>query len=373
MIEALGWLALALAALPVGLGVANLVALRPPRPVEADSDILVSVLIPARDEAGNIGPAVDAARASRGVAVEILVMDDGSSDGTAGIVRRQAAADARVRLLTAPPLPPGWGGKNYACQCLAEAARGSHLLFIDADVRVAPHAAAALAVHARGTGADLVSGVPRQVTRSLGELLTVPMINFLLLGYLPIGRMRATTQPALGAACGQLLLVDAAAYRAVGGHGAIRARIHDALMLARRFRAQGRRTDLVDGAGLASCRMYDGFAPAWAGFLKNAREGMAKPTALPVWTVLLAGGHVLPPALTALAAAGVGPSWPPFAALALSLGLRAAITRRARESWWSVPLHPATVAVALAIQWTALLRARRGRPAAWKGRVYHAG
>jgi hypothetical protein len=168
-------------------------------------------------------------------------------------------------------------------------------------------------------------------------------------------------------------LVNAAAYRAVGGHGSIRARIHDALMLARRFRAWGRRTDLADGAGLASCRMYDGFAPAWAGFLKNAREGMAKPTALPVWTVLLAGGHVLPPVLVALAAAGLGPLWPSSAALVLSLGLRAAITQRARESWRSVPLHPATVAVALAIQWTALLRAHRGRPAAWKGRVYHAG
>jgi hypothetical protein len=373
MIEALGWLVLALAALPAGLGLANLLILRPPRRAEADPGILVSILIPARNEARNIGPAVDAACASVGAAVEIVVMDDGSSDGTAGVVRRHAGADPRVRLLTAPPLPSGWAGKSHACQLLAEAAKGSHLLFIDADVRVGSHAAAALAMHARRTGADLVSGVPRQATRSLGELLTVPMINFLLLAYLPIGRMRATSQPALGAACGQLLLVESDAYRTIGGHRSIRAHIHDALMLVRRFRAAGRRTDLVDGASLASCRMYDGFAAAWAGFLKNAHEGMAKPAALPVWTVLLGGGHVLPSVLVALAAAGASPLCPPLAALALSLGLRAAITRRARESWWSVPLHPLTVAVGLAIQWTALLRARRGRPAAWKGRVYHAG
>lgn len=375
MIEALpGYAALALAALPAGLGAANLAVLRKPTPPAApDPGLLVSILIPARNEARNIGLALEAARASTGVAIEVVVMNDGSTDGTAEVVRRHATADSRVRLATAPPLPPGWTGKSHACQLLAEAARGTHLLFVDADVRLKPDAAAALVDHARREGVAMVSGVPRQKTGSPGELLTVPMINFLLLGYLPIARMRATTQPALGAACGQLLLAEREAYAAVGGHGAVRGNIHDALALVRRFRAGGHRTDLVNGAGLARCRMYDGLGQAWAGFLKNAHEGMAKPLALPVWTVLLAGGHLLPPVLTATALFGAGPLWPPLAALALSLGSRLAFTLKARESLWAVPLHPAIVATALAIQWTALLRARRGRPAAWKGRIYHAG
>ena len=373
MIELLGWLALLLAAIPMGLGLANLAILRPPRREAADPDILVSILIPARNEAERIGPALEAARASQGVAVEIVVMDDGSTDDTALIVRRHAASDPRVRLETAPPLPAGWGGKNHACQRLAEAAVGTHLLFVDADVELAPHAAAALAMEARRTGVALVSGVPRQVMGSLGELLTVPMINFLLIGYLPIGRMRAGTLPSLGAACGQLLLVEVEAYRAAGGHAAIRGRIHDALALVRRLRALGHRTDLVAGEGLARCRMYHNFTDAWAGFLKNAHEGMATPVALPVWTVLLGGGHLLPAALVVTAILGAGPYWPALLALFLSLGLRTAVTVRSRESLWSIPLHPATVATALAIQWTALLRRQRGRPAAWKGRAYHAG
>ena len=370
MIEALGYVPLALAALPAGLGAANLRALRAPEPGEPEPGTLVSILIPARDESGNIGEALAAARASVGVPVEILVMDDHSTDGTAEIVRTHAAADPRVRLESAPPLPAGWGGKNHACQRLAEASTGTHLLFVDADVRLAPHAAAALTAHAQGGGWALVSGVPRQETRTAGELLTVPMINFLLLGYLPTGRMRASTQPSLGAACGQLLLVEREAYLAAGGHAAIRGRIHDALALVRRIRAAGRRTDLVAGDGLAHVRMYESFGEAWAGFLKNAHEGMATPAALPVWTVLLAGGHVLPPALTVAALAGAGPLWPPLLALALSLGLRLAITLRTRESLWSVPLHPLAVATALAIQWTALARALRGRPPVWKGRAY---
>jgi hypothetical protein len=373
MIDVLGWLALFLAALPMGLGLANLAILRPPRNRAADPDILVSILIPARNEAERIGPALEAARGSRGVAVEIVVMDDGSSDGTAEVVRGHAAGDSRVRLEMAPPLPDGWGGKNHACQRLAEAASGTHLLFVDADVELAPHAAAAMAMEARRSGVSLISGVPRQLMGSLGELLTVPMVNFLILGYLPIARMRAGTLPSLGAACGQLLLVEAAAYRAAGGHAAIRGRIHDALALVRRLRVLGHRTDLVAGEGLARCCMYHNFTDAWAGFLKNAHEGMATPVALPVWTVLLGGGHLLPPALVVAAMAGVGPLWPPLLASVLSLGLRAAVTIRSRESLWSIPLHPATVATALAIQWTALLRRQRGRPTAWKGRAYHAG
>jgi hypothetical protein len=373
MIEFLGWLALFLAALPMGLGLANLAILRPPRNRVAESDILVSILIPARNEAERIGPALEAARGSRGAAVEIVVMDDGSTDGTAEIVRRHAAGDPRVRLAIAPPLPAGWGGKNHACQRLAEMATGTHLLFVDADVELAPHAAAALAMEARRKGVGLVSGVPRQAMGSLGELLTVPMINFLMLGYLPIGRMRAGTLPSLGAACGQLLLAEAQAYRAAGGHAAIRGRIHDALALARRLRAVGHRTDLVAGQGLARCRMYHNFTDAWAGFLKNAHEGMATPVALPVWTVLLGGGHLLPPALVVMAVVGAGPFWPALPAFVLSLGLRTAVTVRSRESLWSIPLHPATVATALAVQWTALLRRQRGRPTAWKGRAYHAG
>ncbi len=110
--------------------------------------------------------------------------------------------------------------------------------------------------------------------------------------------------------------------------------------------------------------MYQGFDEAWAGFLKNAREGMATPLGLPIWTTLLAGAHLWPWFLLPHPAA--------FAALALMFALRAAITWRAREPWWTVPLHPLTMLVALAIQWTALVRAAFGRPAGWKGRAYPA-
>jgi glycosyltransferase involved in cell wall biosynthesis len=349
------WLCLGLAALPAALGVHNLRRLPSLRGERAEG--LVSVLIPARDEAANIEACIAAALASRGVAVEVVVMDDGSTDGTAGIVQRLAAADPRVRLLAAPPLPPDWTGKVHACARLAEAARGDWLLFIDADVRLAPGAAAAMAAHAAESRLAMVSGVPRQIIGSLGEALTVP-------GILPGGGRAETVRPDLAAACGQLVLCERRAYEAIGGHGAVRRVLHDGLALARRFRAEGHRTEVVDGAPLATCRMYRGFRESWSGFLKNAREGMATPLGLPVWTVLLAGAHLWPWALL--------PETQAFLALLLMLALRTAVTIRVREPWWTIPLHPATMLVALAIQWWALARWAAGKPAGWKGRAYPA-
>lgn len=358
------WIALFLATFPATMAVANLFFVRPAQGVPSQ-DALVSILIPARNEEANIAACLDAALASRGVAIEAVVMDDGSTDRTSEIVAAYAARDARVRLETCPPLPPGWTGKVHACARLAEAAKGTHLLFIDADVRLEPAAAAAMAGHAQRTGSAMVTGVPRQQIGSLGEAVTVPMINFLLFCYLPGGGRAFTQRPEMAAACGQLMMVERAAYDVAGGHAGIRSVLHDALQLARRMRAAGFATEVVEGAPLATCRMYDGFIQSWRGFIKNAREGMATPVGLPIWTAMLAGAFLWPIAL-------LPEAWA-FLALALGLALRAAVTFRTREPWWTIPLHPLAVLVALAIQWTALVRGLMGKREGWKGRAYQGG
>lgn len=368
----LALLCLAAALLPGALTAVNLSVLRTPEP-EVD-DGLVSILIPARDEAAAIAATVRAALASTGVPVEVIVGDDHSTDATAQIVR--GIGDPRLHLAPVPDLPDGWTGKNNACVYLASLARGRRLLFIDADVSLEPGAAAALAAHARRGGAALVSGVPRQRVDTLGEKLTVPMIGFLLVGYLPVPLMRRLPDPALGAACGQLVLCDAAAYAATGGHGAVRTTLHDGVRLPPVFRRAGYRTDLVRAATLATCRMYDGFGSAWVGFSKNAHEGMATPRALPVWTALLGLGHALPPLLVAAGFLGFFPLTATALAglaFAVSLATRAAITLDGREPLATVPLHPAAILVALAIQWNVLLRRERAGASTWKGRSYPVG
>lgn len=333
----------------------------------------VSVLIPARDEEASIGEAVRSVLASTGVRLEVLVMDDASTDRTAEVVGGLAAEDGRLRLLGAPPLPEGWNGKQHACLRLAEAARGDRLVFMDADVRLTPDALVRLAAFQKESGAALVSGFPRQVTVTWLERLLIPLMHFILLGFLPLARMRRFPAPAYGAGNGQLFMARREDYFAVGGHGAVRRSLHDGLMLPRAFRRAGRMTDVCDATPIASCRMYRDAAGVWQGLAKNATEGIGSPRTILPFTLLLLGGQVLPFLL--VAAVPLGLLGPEVLAAALpAVGLawypRLAAVRRFRQPLDGALLHPLGILLFLLIQWYALVRQGLGRPAGWKGRSY---
>jgi hypothetical protein len=361
-----------LALLPLVLGFYNLALYRTPREA-SPTGTRVSVLIPARNEEHNIGDCVRAVLASTGIEIEVIVLDDHSTDGTADIVRALAAEDARVRLEQSPPLPSGWSGKQHACQILGERAGFPVMLFLDADVRVTPDAVSKAAGFLLTRDIGLASGFPRELTVSWGERLLIPMIHLLLLGYLPMALMRKRRDVGLGAGCGQLIIVRAEAWRRAGGHAAIRRSMHDGVMLPRAFRRSGSMTDLFDATGLASCRMYDDFQAVWSGFSKNATEGMATASALPLWTLLLAGGHILPWAMLPFAtlsnASGIAVAVLAAAVLA-NLALRLTLAVRFRQSIAAIPFHPVSVTLMLTLQWLALIRARSGDQTSWRGRTY---
>jgi hypothetical protein len=219
---------------------------------------------------------------------------------------------------------------------------------------------------------DLVSAFPREETGSLMEALVIPQIHVLLLGYLPLFFARIFPARGFAAGCGQLMMARREAYWAMGGHGAIRASRHDGVTLPRAFRAAGHRTDFVDGTPLASCRMYAGADEVWRGFSKNATEGMATPVALPVWTLLLGGGHVLPFLLLPIAEIAGDMEAMRLSAIGIALvwGARTMVAARAHHPASGVILHPVGMVVVLAIQWSALRAARRGVPQSWRGRTY---
>lgn len=366
----------------------------------------LSVLIPARNEAANIRGALTSVLANRDVEFEVIVLDDHSEDDTAAIVREFAACDSRVRLESAPPLPSGWCGKQHACHVLAKHATNPLLVFMDADVRLAPDALANMSAFmtrnrvlqcggppplanmqqsARGlvqskTGRypdtlafspALASGVPRQVTGTFLEKLLIPLIHFVLLGFLPVWRMRRCTKPAYGAGCGQLFIARADAYHAMGGHSTIRNSLHDGLKLPRAFRRAGFHTDLFDATQVATCRMYHNAGEVVNGLTKNAHEGLASPAQIVPWTMLLSGGQVLP---WILLAASPWLGWEVFrlalVGAALSLLPRALAAWRFQQSWLGAALHPVGVIVFLGIQWNAFLRSFNRRPQTWKGRSY---
>lgn len=376
MLTALCVMTLALAALPALLFVDNLRLYRPPRaPGPADPLPSVSVLIPARDEEGSIGEALASALASTGVDLEVVVLDDHSRDSTARIVREYAARDPRVVLREAPELPGGWCGKQHACAVLAGLATKPVLTFLDADVRLAADGLARLATFLRSSGADLVSGIPRQETGGLVEQTVIPLIHFVLLGFLPLRRMRSSPAPGYAAGCGQLFMTYRSSYERMGGHASVRATLHDGIKLPRAYRASSLKTDLCDATGVAACRMYRSPGLLWSGLAKNATEGLAAPALIGPFTILLFGGQVLPVLLLAfrqalgldrIAVASVA------AATTLAYVPRLLGVVRFRQPWLGALLHPAGVTVLLAIQWYALARDTLGRPATWKGRPYPA-
>ena len=366
------WVVCALAVVPLLMTVWNLFEYRRPavpnKPLSARG---VSILIPARNEEAGIRQTLEAALRTTGVEFEIVVLDDQSEDGTAQVVREFSDVDPRVRLENAVGLPAGWCGKQHACLTLAEFARFDVFVFLDADVRLKPDAVVRAVGFLEQSQAALVSGVPFQRTVTFGERLLLPLIHFVLLGYLPVWRMRRCTRPAYAAGCGQLFVTHRSDYEAIGGHAGLRDSLHDGVKLPRWYREHGLKTDLFDATEIATCRMYESSRAVWNGLGKNATEGLAASVAIWVWTFLLFGGHVLPfLCLLARSRFSTAQLLIVVAACVASFLTRLVMTVRFRQSWLGLVLHPLGVTVLLAIQWQAWLRRLRGVSSEWRGRSY---
>lgn len=372
-ISILTWSVFVLAAIPAALFLINLSLYRRPKPVQAGVSLPVSILIPARNEERSIGTSVRAALASRNVDLEIVVLDDHSEDGTSEIVRRIAAEDPRVRLEVAPPLPPGWCGKQFACSVLSTLAAHPILCLIDADVRLSENGLAEMIGAMRTLQTSLISGFPWQDTRSPLEQLLLPLMHFLLLGYLPMIGMRNSVHPAFAAGCGQIFVADRVAYEKAGGHAAIRNSRHDGITLPRAFRRAGFKTDLCDATNVASCRMYTNSREVLSGLLKNATEGLASPGRIIPFSILLFLGEVVPLFLFVYLwnkNTSHGLTVVAGTAAVLSYLPRVISVFRFRQSALGALFHPFGILGLLAIQWFACLRAVLGVPSTWKGRRY---
>ncbi len=340
-------------------------------PVAPHQQPLVSILIPARDEAAHIRPTLEAHARSRYRVREILVLDDQSTDDTAQQVAATAAQDPTIRLLTGEPLPQGWLGKTWACDQLARQARGEVLVFTDADVEWLPDALPALLSLMEALSLDLLTVWPTQRTETWSERLVVPLMLFSICAYLPEIAVRRVRFASLAAANGQCLVFRRAAYEQVGGHAAVRGEIIEDVALARRIKQQGLRLGMALGSGRIACRMYQGWSEVLRGFAKNILAGHGGwPALLLISTLIHLGLFVAPWAwLAAAAAAGAWEAlWQP--ALLVGLGIAArALTAAAtgepvrRAVWMPVAVLLMTAIAGKALWW----QLRYGGPE-WKGR-----
>jgi chlorobactene glucosyltransferase len=338
----------------------------------------LSIVVPARNEERQIERCVRSLLASRHPDLEVIAVDDESSDATRAILGRIAADAPRLIVVDGAPLPPGWVGKSWALTQGAGVARGEWLLFTDADTVHEPPAASSAQQAAIDGGYDAVSLLTDQETVGIAERLFLPTILFVIL--LGIGALDDVNDPRKRDTAifnGQYLMASRAAYRAIGGHSAVRSEVAEDLELARLFKRDGRfRTLLAGSNALVRTRMYRSFGEIWRGFVKNFALGTRGHAGKSVAGVsLLACVSLLSPIL--LVALLASHAWLYALVLALSMGAVIAVAESGMRAMRFRPgsglAVPLGLALTLAIFSTSLVRMCAGRGVEWRGRRYSGG
>jgi chlorobactene glucosyltransferase len=341
---------------------------------------LVSVILPARNEAHNIARCVSSILSTKYPNLELIVVDDSSTDATAQIARDAAAGDARVRVITCPPLPEGWFGKQWACATGAKVARGSVLQFTDADTVHAPDLVPRSMKAMRARRAQLFSVAGHQELGGFWERVIQPQVfTILSMRYGGTESVTEATSVSNKIANGQCIFVTHDSYTSIGGHSSVRSSVAEDLMLAQKFFAARKRVVLMLGVNQLSTRMYASLREIIRGWRKNVFAGgldsvpfgRVGRTMFPLFLLLPPLMELLPPLALVLTALGLPASG--------TFMLWAVITCAATLLWWVLvyvtldenPLYalayPLGALVLLYIFVTAVIRGRR---VSWKGRTY---
>ncbi len=335
----------------------------------------VSVIIPARDEEANIGPCLDSVLSQDHPELEVIVLDDASSDATADIVGSRLE-DPRLRLIRGQGEPPkDWLGKAWALQRAQGQASRPWLLFLDADVTLHPLALSRAMDYAISHELDLLSGLGRLEARGFWENLLQPVVGGLILAGNDLSQVNDPDRPEKAMANGQFLLFRREAYDRIGGHQAVKNNVLDDVGLAKTVKKEGLRFHLVFMRDLFSCRMYRGLAEIWQGWRKNLFAGMNHSwlSVALVCTGLFAMG-LLPLILLILGLTGVvAVEWAAWggALLLLSLAARFYMDRVFQQPAIMGLLQPLAFLLLIMLILDSALAASTGR-ARWKGRSVQA-
>lgn len=339
----------------------------------------LSICIPARNEAANIGAAVRAALGSAWpdpAALEVVVVDDRSTDGTGDLARAAGAGDPRLRVVSGEPPPPGWAGKVWACARAAGEATGELLLFVDADVVLHPDAARALAGCMERERLALLSVFGTWELESFWERAVIPAVGWFIRGAVDLDRVNDPGRPE-AFANGQAILVRREPYEALGGHGAIRDQVLDDVRLAAAFKRRGLRCGMRVAPWAFRVRLYRSLSEITNGYAKNLYEGMERRAGLGLGAVLfifigtvLPGLALLGGLVGRLALGWQVPGWGwmlwLLGLVVLQLVFRYRVERRDGRSGAACWTHPVANIV---LMWI-LLRSVLGVRVTWKGRAF---
>jgi chlorobactene glucosyltransferase len=241
---------------------------------------MVSVLVPMRNEEGNIMNCIGSLLNQDYGNYEILVIDDNSTDGTLAVLRRMARENRRLRIFSGAPLPEDWYGKPFALQQLAAEARGEIIIFTDADTVHQSTSISWTVTNMNNSGSDFISGYIGQKFGSLGELVTVPLMYFLTGFLIPLFMNRHVEHGFFSSAVGQYIAIKRTVFEQIGGFQAIRKKTSEDMYLARYVKKRGYKTMFLDLGDQVRCRMYRGYRAAVEGIGKNIFDVLGKNTLL---------------------------------------------------------------------------------------------
>ncbi|HTD42474.1 MAG TPA: glycosyltransferase family 2 protein [Mucilaginibacter sp.] len=239
------------------------------RRVNKNYDSLVSILIPVRNEEKNILTLLTSIHQQDYNDYEVIILDDDSSDRTYDVCAGFAAQHSAFRVIRGKELTGHWLGKNYACHQLAKQAKGEFLLFLDADELVFNGLinSAVHRMHFRNLA--LLSLFTNQQMKTFGELLTVPLMHYILLNLLPLRLVYLSKNATVAAASGQFMLFNADVYHQNEWHKKTMDKIVEDVEIMKQVKSFGFNGESLLANGMVSCRMYIGYAEAINGFGKN--------------------------------------------------------------------------------------------------------
>jgi chlorobactene glucosyltransferase len=339
----------------------------------------IAIIVPARNEIANIAACLEGLAAQRGLTggSSIIVVDDGSQDGTGQAVADAARRDPRIELIEAGDLPAGWMGKPYACWQGALRAQTEWLCFVDADVRASPELVGAALNAAIRQRIDMLSLNPLQEVGSFWERLIIPAGLVAIACATDLRPIDDPTSPEVSAN-GQFILIRRPVYFAVGGHAAVRGEICEDKALAGRVKHGGWRYRMLGAEHLARTRMYTSLAALWEGLGKNAIEIIGDgPTTVAAATaaMLIAWAAILIPVLTAIAVmqepSAIGLIGAALAVLgsAAVIGIQIGTLRHFRVPLVFALMFPLAYTAVAALAWHSAALRRAGH-VTWKGRTY---
>lgn len=339
---------------------------RPPTPT-ADAP-RVSVMVPARNEERCVEACVASLCELDYPNVEVLVLDDGSTDATPEILGRLAKRyPDRLRVLQGTPLPPDWVGKSWACHTLSQLATGDVFIFTDADTVHGPFMAAAAVDQLQRERLDMFSMIPYEEMKSFFEHAVIPMVHLLYFAYLPNNLIHDSPRVSVSAANGQFMCFRRKAYLACGGHTAVHDSMVEDVFLAKAAKRAGLRIALVDGTAHVSCRMYTSALDVVQGFSKNFFPATNYNLPLTLFFIM----HLLALYSAPVLMLTAGVAWPlPAVQLALAGYMRLAIALRCRMPLWHAVLQPVTAILAAMIGANSIRWAYSSTGPRWKGRSY---